>query len=76
MVGEERPRADREAGRFDQGGQAAGEVGPVHVVPKNGASLEPPHHHVVEDPRTIEARLAGHFAQTLPHSRFRSNVPY
>jgi hypothetical protein len=31
---------------------------------------------VVEDPRTIEARLAGHFAQTLPHSRFRSNVPY
>jgi hypothetical protein len=32
--------------------------------------------HVVEDPRSIEARLPGHSDQNPPHSRFRRNVPY
>ena len=76
MGGEERPRVDGEAGRVDQGRQPADEVSPVRVVPKDRAALEPSHHHVVEDPRSIEARLTGHFTQTLLQSRFRSNVPY
>lgn len=76
MGGEERPRVDGEAGGVDQGRRPADEVSPVRVVPKDRAALEPSHHHVVEDPRSIEARLTGHFTQTLLQSRFRSNVPY
>ena len=34
-----------------------------NVVPKDGAALEPSHHHVVQYPRSIEARLPRHLNQ-------------
>jgi len=60
MGGEERPRVDREAGRVDQGHQPADEVCPVQVGAEDRPALESSHHHVLEDPGSIEARLAGH----------------
>ncbi len=76
VIGEEGPSVDGEAGRVNQSRQPADEVGPVCVVPKDGAALESSHHHVVEDSRSIKARLSGHLDPTLPQGRFRSNVPY
>ena len=58
MIGEERPGVDAEAGCPDEGGQARDEIGPVGVIPEDRAPLQPPDHHVLEDSRRIEARLA------------------
>ena len=60
MVREQRPGVDGEGPRLREGRQAGDEVGPVGVVAEEGRPLDPPHHHVVEDPRGIEARLARH----------------
>ncbi len=59
----------------DQSPQPGAEVAPVNVVPKDGAVIEPSHHHVVQDSRSIEARFPRHFNQ-LPSSPFGSNVLY
>ena len=60
MVREQRPGVHRECSRVRQGPQAGDENGPVGVVAEEGRPLDPPHHHVVEDVRGIEARLARH----------------
>jgi hypothetical protein len=44
----------------DQGREARDEDGPVSVVPEDRGAFDPPHHHVMESLRRIEARLAGH----------------
>ena len=54
------------AGR-DQPSQAIKEVGPIAVVAEDGATLEPPHHDMVEDPGGIESRAARH-GDTLTQS--------
>ena len=45
---------------YRHGDQAGDEVGPARVIPEDGLALDLPHHHVVEDIRGVEARLAGH----------------
>ncbi len=63
MVGQERPGVDRPGPGLHQGGQAGDEVRPIPVLPEEGGALDPPHHHVVQGRRGIQARLAGHGRQ-------------
>jgi len=51
---------DGERSAFGQGRHAPDEVGAIRVVPKARGALDPPHHHVMERLRRIEARLARH----------------
>jgi len=60
MVLEECPGVYGEPGSCDEAGKPGKKVCPVRLVSKDGSSFEPPHHHVVEDSRGIQARLAGH----------------
>jgi hypothetical protein len=76
VVREQGPCVHGEPGRLDQAPHPGTEIAPIGVVPEDGAALEASHHHVVEDPRSIEARLPGHLNQKLLQNRFRSNVPY
>jgi len=57
MVPEEGPGVHGEPGRPDP----RPEVAPIGVVPEHGPTLEAAHHHVVEDPRGIQARLKRHW---------------
>jgi hypothetical protein len=61
MVPEEGPGVHGETGRLDQCPDPHREVAPIGVVPENGPTLEAAHHHVVEDPRGIQARLKRHW---------------
>ena len=76
MGREQGPRVHGEGRRLDQFPHADAEIAPIGVVPEEGAALESSHHHVVEDPGSIEARLPGHDQHKRPQSHFRSNVPY
>ncbi len=50
-------------GKVGKALQPGAEVAPINVVPKDGAVIEPSHHHVLQDPRSIEARLPRHLNQ-------------
>ena len=76
MVREEGPGIHGEAGCLHQRPDPGAEVAPISVVPENGSALEAAHHHVVEDPRGIQAGLAGHDQRTISQSSFGSNVPH
>jgi hypothetical protein len=58
-----------------QGGEAGDEVGAVRILPEDGPPLDPPHHHMVEAPRSAEAGLAGHGAKIADLAQL-ANVPY
>lgn len=60
MVPDEGPGVHGETGRLAQRPDPRTEVAPIGVVPDNGPTLEAAPHHVVEDPRGIQARLARH----------------
>jgi len=60
MVREEGPGVDGERPTLRQRGEAGDEIPAVRVIPEDGAPLEPPHHHVVEGVRGIQAGLTGH----------------
>ena len=59
MIGKQGPGVDREPRHSHEGGQADHEVPAIPVIAEDGGPLDPPHHHVVEGPRGVEARLAG-----------------
>jgi hypothetical protein len=65
MVREQGPGVDGPGPGLREGRHAGHEVGPVGVVAEEGRPLDPPHHHVVEDPRGIETRLARHVGQDM-----------
>jgi hypothetical protein len=65
VVREQRPGVDGAGPCPGEGCHAGHEVGPVDLIPEEGAPLEPAHHHVVEGPRSIEAGLAGHNRRRL-----------
>jgi hypothetical protein len=69
------PGIDGEGGRLDQATHPGAEILPIRVVPEDGAALEAAHHHVVEAPRRIEARLPWHGHHTTSQHTFGSNVP-
>ena len=64
MVPDESPGVYGEPGRLDQRPDPRTEVAPIGVVPENGPPLEAAHHHVVQDPRGIKARLAWHWCKS------------
>ena len=75
MGPDEGPGVHGETSRLDQRPDPRTEVTPIGVVPENGPPLEAAHHHVVQDPRGIKARLARHWVRVAQYS-FGSNVPY
>jgi len=76
VVREQGPGVHGEGSRLDQSPHPGADIAPIGVVPEEGAALESSHHHVVEDPGTIEARVTRHDHPKRPQSHFRSNVPY
>jgi hypothetical protein len=60
VVREEHPGKDAQARRVADRCQPAHELRPVRVIAEDGLPGEPPHHHVVQGPRRIEARPAEH----------------
>ena len=60
MVRKEGPGVHGPGPRLGQGRHAGDEVFTVGIVPEDHAAFEPPHHHVVEGIRGIQAGLAGH----------------
>ncbi len=48
-------RVDREGPRVAERTQAANELGAVSVIAEDGAALNFPHHHLVQDGESIEA---------------------
>ena len=60
VIRQEGPRVDREGVRLGEGGKAADEIVPVLVIAEDDLPVQPSTHHVVEDPRGIEARAARH----------------
>jgi hypothetical protein len=65
VVREEGPGVDRERPLLGQAGEAGDEVGPVGVLPEDRAPFEAAHHHMVEGPGGVEARLPRHGMVTL-----------
>jgi len=60
VIREEGPGVDGQGAGGRERRQPGEEIRPVGVVPKDRPPFDPTHHHVVEDARGIEARLAGH----------------
>jgi hypothetical protein len=65
MIGEERPGIDDPGSRLGEGFQTRDEIAAVGVVPKDSRPLDPPHHHMMQSVRGIQAGLAGHGAEDL-----------
>lgn len=57
-----------------QGCQASHKVRPGPLIAEDGAALDPPHHHVVEDARRIRPRAAWH-GGIIRKSDVSSKVP-
>jgi len=74
VVREEGPGIDGPRALLRHGGDARDEVGAICVVAEDDAPLESPHHHMVENPGGIQARLAGDSERSLSQYLFRSNV--
>ncbi len=60
VIGQEGPGVDGEHPLLRQRGQAGDAVRPVRIIPEAGRALDPPHHHVVERVRRIQAGLSRH----------------
>ena len=60
VVREQRPGVDRERPPLRQRRDARDEVRAIPIVPEDHGPLDPPHHHVVEGVRRIEAGLPRH----------------
>jgi hypothetical protein len=63
MVWQQRPGKHNQSRPFADRGEALDEVVPVTVIAEQGASLQPPDHHVLEDARRIQARAPRHVAK-------------
>ena len=60
MIGKERPGVDGECTRLSEAGKAPDEIVLVVVIAEDDLPVQPSPHHMVEDPRSIEARAAWH----------------
>ena len=67
MVGQQGPGVDGPGAARREGCQPRDEFPPVPVVPEDDPTLDPAHHHVVEDVGRIEARPAGHGGERIRH---------
>ena len=75
MVRLQRPGVHRPSRMLSQGGKPSHEVGSVPIIPENGGPLNPPHHDMVEGPRSIETGLTGHGGRQATTSRHRTQRP-
>ena len=75
MVREECPGVDGESALLCEVGEARDEILPVGLIRENDASLEPPHHHVVEPVGRIQADLAGHGGEQHGRQRIEQQRP-
>ena len=60
MVREHGPGDDAERAPPGERRQPRHEVRPVGIIPEDELPLEAPHHHMVDDPRHVQAWLARH----------------
>ena len=60
MIGKERPSVDGECTRLSKAGEAPDEIVLVVLIAEDDLPVQPSTHHVMEDPRSIEARGAWH----------------
>ena len=60
VVGDQRPGEAVRGGGVEYEGQTLQEAVAIHIVQKNGAHLDPPHHDMVQRPRPINARFPWH----------------
>ena len=56
--------------------QPGDEVGPILVIPEEGAPLDPPHHDMVQGIGGIQPGATGHSGRSLAQSDESGNVPY
>jgi hypothetical protein len=63
MVGQQCPGKHLQSRPFADRGEAIEKVVPVAVIAEQGASLQPPDHHVLEDARRIQAGAPRHVAK-------------
>jgi hypothetical protein len=75
VIGEQGPGVDGPGPGLGERRHTADKVVPVGVVAEEGRPLDPPHHHVVEDSRGIEAGLARHSTGRLVQIVLLGNVP-
>ena len=66
MIGEQRPRQDREASLRSDRRQPVDPILPIHVISKDGSSLDSPHHDMVQGTRRIQARPTRHGKTVAP----------
>ena len=60
MIGEQRPRQDREASLQSDRRQPVDPILPIHVISKDGSSLDSPNHYMVQGTRRIQTRPTRH----------------
>jgi hypothetical protein len=76
VIREKGPGVDGEGTRFRQRRETRDEIRAVGIIPEEGAALDPPHHHVVEDAGGVEAGLARHGGENSAHCTVCQRPPF